>query len=282
MDDTPQAKRGNDMQANTGRLDGKVALITGAGSGIGAAIAQRMHAEGTCVVAFDWSGTEDSVVAALGDRAVAVRGDVRESKDVQRAVAAAVERFGKLNVVVNNAGIAVPLRPVTETEEDDYDRCLAINARGVFLGMKYGIRAMRETSPDGGAVINTASTQALDGMANMVAYCASKGAVALMTKAVAVEVAPLGIRVNAICPGPTETDIKTNSARTSVALAGEAALRDGASAVTVDEAAIRALVPAGRRLRPAEIAAMAAFLASDDASGMTGTVIPVDGGMTAR
>ena len=267
-----------------GRLADKVALVTGAGSGIGAAIARRLHAEGACVVAFDWSGAEDSIAADLNELrvgAVAVRGDVRESEDVRRAVAAAVERFGELNVIVNNAGIALPLRPVTETAEDDFDRCMAINARGVFLGMKYGIRAMLDTSPGGGSVINTASTQAIDGMANMAAYCGSKGAVAMMTKAVALEVAPLGIRVNAICPGATETAIKVNSARTSVARPDEAQPRHDSPTVTVDEAAIQSLLPIGRRIRPEEIAAVAAFLASDDAPAMTGAVVTVDGGMTA-
>jgi len=119
-------------------------------------------------------------------------------------------------------------------------------------------------------------------MANMVAYCGSKGAVALMTKAVAVEVASLGIRVNAICPGATETAIKENSARTAVAQPGQAQPRDHAPAVTVDEAAILSLMPIRRRVRPEEIAAMAAFLASDDAPAMTGAVVTVDGGMTAR
>ncbi|MGC9537462.1 SDR family NAD(P)-dependent oxidoreductase [Streptomyces sp. UG1] len=231
------------------RLAGKVAMVTSAGSAIGAAIARRLHAEGACVVAFDWSGAEDGIVAELNELragAVGVRGDIRKGDDVRRAVATAVERFGKLDVLVNNAGIAVPLRRVTETSEDDFDRGMAINARGVFLGMKHSIQAMIETSPGSGSVINTASTQSIDGMANMVACCGSKGAVALMTKAVAVEVAPLGIRVNAVCPGPTGTDIKVNSSRTAVALPDEAKTQTGSRAVTVDEAAIRSMVPIGR------------------------------------
>lgn len=269
------------MEAIPGRLKGKVALITGAGSGIGAAVARRFHAEGACVVAFDWSGAEDELVADLGSGAVAVRGDVRAADDVRGAVETAVRTFGKLDVLMNNAGVAVPLRPIMEVPEEEFDRCLAINTRGVFLGMKYGIAAMLETAPGTGSVINTASTQALAGMSDMAAYCASKGAVAQLTKAVAIEVASRGIRVNAICPGPTETDIKVNSARTSVAAPGEARRAAGGTAVTVDEAAIRAMVPMGRRVQPEEIAALASLLASDEATAMTGMLLPIDGGMTA-
>ncbi|ONH28027.1 SDR family NAD(P)-dependent oxidoreductase [Pseudofrankia asymbiotica] len=245
------------------RHDGKVVLVTGASSGMGAAMCERFVAEGASVVAVDLGGAED-VTHSLSGAALAVTADVTRGEDVRRAVTAALDEFGALDVVCNNAGITLAPTPLAEISEDDYDRVQAVNARGVFLGMKYGIAAIIRTRGRG-SVVNTASTSSLLALPGRAAYAGSKGAVAMLTRSAAVDYAAAGVRVNAICPGPTRTGIFGSAIRN----------------IPDVEARMRATVPLGRIAEPAEIAAVASFLASDEASFVTGAVLPVDGGMSS-
>jgi NAD(P)-dependent dehydrogenase (short-subunit alcohol dehydrogenase family) len=244
----------------SGRLAGKVAIITGAGSGMGRSAAVMFAAEGAKVVCADMSGDEAETAASIGAAAVAVRVDVSKSDDVQRMIATAEEHFGKLDVLFNNAGVSGKRMPLTEQDEAALDLCYAVNVKGVFLGMKYGIASMLRTG--GGSVVNTASAAALVGWKGHAAYAASKGAVVSMTQAAALDFATKGVRVNAICPGMTWT--------------GMVPFRAGNDAPPAD-----APVPPQPMQRwglPSELAAAALFLASDDSSFITGVALPVDGG----
>jgi NAD(P)-dependent dehydrogenase (short-subunit alcohol dehydrogenase family) len=248
------------------RHAGKVVLVTGAASGIGRAMCERFAAEGTRVVAADVDPKVAEVAVALGDACCSVRCDVSVAADVSDAVEAAVAAFGGLDVICNNAGITLPPTPLTEVGDDDYDRIQAVNARGVFLGMKYGIPAIIKSRADGGCVINTASTSSLRALAGRAAYGAAKSAVTSLTQTAAIEYAAARIRVNAICPGPTRTGI-FEQARANI---------PGVEVLMAEH------VPLGRVCEPSEIAAVASFLASDDASFMTGAIVVVDGGVTAK
>jgi NAD(P)-dependent dehydrogenase (short-subunit alcohol dehydrogenase family) len=253
-----------------GRLDGKVALITGAGSGIGRASALLFAAEGAAVVAVDRDGaTAEETAAAVGaaaggGRALAVAADVSRAADCAAMVAAAEERFGRLDVVFNNAGVMLPGDDdAVATGEDTWDTTFEVNAKGVFLGCKHGIPALRRAG--GGAIVNTASFVARVGAATpQLAYTASKGAVLALTRELAVIHAREGIRVNALSPGPLRTELLMRFLDTE-------AKRQ------------RRLVhiPMGRFGEAAEIARAALFLASDDSSYMTGAELLVDGGLTA-
>lgn len=246
----------------TGRLSGKVAVITGAGSGIGRAAATLFVREGARVVCADISGKEQQVAADLGESAVAVHTDVAESPAVAHMIDTAVDNFGQLDVLFNNAGYGGRHGPITEMDEQIYDRLVAVNLKGVFLGMKYGIPAMLASG--GGSVINTASSAALVGWKGKAAYAAAKGGVVQLTKSAALEFATKGVRVNAICPGMTWTG-----------------LADGGTGAP-PPADLIPPQPMARWGRPEELAAAALFLASDEASFITGTAVPVDGGYVAR
>ncbi len=242
------------------RLAGKVAIVTGAGSGMGRAAAVMFAEEGARVVCADMSGAEEETAASIGADAVAIHVDVAQAADVQRMVACAQETFGKLDVLFNNAGVSGKRMPITEQDEAALDLCYAVNVKGVFLGMKYGIAAMLQTG--GGSVINTASASALVGWKGHAAYAASKGAVVSMTQAAALDFATQGVRVNAICPGMTWTGM--------VPFRGDHEVPPEGTMVPPQ--------PMQRWGLPQELAAAALFLASDDSSFITGVALPVDGG----
>jgi NAD(P)-dependent dehydrogenase (short-subunit alcohol dehydrogenase family) len=250
------------------RLQGKVALITGAGSGIGREASLLWASEGASIVAADIERTSAQhtadAVQAAGGGAVAVQADVARPQDCERMIAAAESEFGKLNILFNNAGIMHSQDDdAVSTDEAVWDLTMNINAKGVFFGCKYGIPALRRAG--GGAIVNTASFVAVLGAATpQVAYTASKGAVLALTRELAVVHARENIRVNALCPGPLKTEMLMKFLDT-------------------DEKKQRRLVhiPIGRFGEAKEIARAALFLVSDDASYVTGTEFLVDGGITA-
>jgi NAD(P)-dependent dehydrogenase (short-subunit alcohol dehydrogenase family) len=250
-----------------GRLEGKVALITGAGSGIGRESCLLFAAQGALVVAVDVDLAAAEATAAgvpSAGRVIAVRADVSKADDCAAMVAAAEQQFGGLHVIFNNAGIMHPDDgDAVGTTEAVWETTMDINARGVFLGCKYGVPALRRAG--GGSIINTASFVALMGAATaQVAYTASKGAVLALTRELAVVHARENIRVNALCPGPLRTPLLMNFLNT-------------------EEKKQRRLVhvPMGRFGEGREIAQAALFLASDESSFVTGTEFMVDGGITA-
>lgn len=250
------------------RLQGKVALITGAGNGIGRETALLFAAEGAQVVVVDVNRTAGEVVVreieAAGGQAIFAQADVSKAADCEAMVQAAENSFGKLNVLFNNAGIMHSDDDnAMTTEESVWDLTMAINLKGVFLGCKYGIPAIRRAG--GGSIINTASFVALVGAATpQLAYTASKGGVLAMTRELAVIHARENIRVNALCPGPLRTELLM-------------------SFLNTDEKKQRRLVhvPMGRFGEAKEIAYAALYLASDESSYVTGTDFMVDGGLTA-
>ncbi|MEW6751328.1 MAG: glucose 1-dehydrogenase [Candidatus Latescibacterota bacterium] len=250
------------------RLKDKVALITGAGSGIGRQSALLFAREGASLLAVDLNEETAAETVALirqaGGRAAACRADVARAHDCQQMVAAAEKEFGRLDVLFNNAGIMhAQDDDAVGTDEAIWDLTLAVNTKGVFLGCKYGIPALRRAG--GGSVINTASFVALMGAATpQIAYTASKGAVLALTRELAVVHAREGIRVNALCPGPLRTELLMNYLNT-------------------EEKKRRRLVhvPVGRFGEAEEVAQAALFLASDESSYITGTDFMVDGGLTA-
>jgi NAD(P)-dependent dehydrogenase (short-subunit alcohol dehydrogenase family) len=253
-----------------GRLDGKVCFVTGGASGMGRVAAAAFCREGARVVLADVHADELAAAAteaaAAGGEALPVRCDVTREEDVRAAIAAAVDRFGGLHVLYNNAGIMMAEdRSVVDTEEGVWDRTLAVNVKGIYLCCKYGIPAMIRSG--GGSVINIASFVALLGCSvPQDAYTASKGAVIALTKSLAVQFAPQGVRSNAICPGPIETPLLT-----------EWLLKDPqAKAVRL------ARNPTGRFGRPEDIVNLGIYLASDESTWTNGAVLVVDGGITSN
>jgi len=246
------------------RLKDKVALITGAGSGIGRQSALLFAKEGAAIVVVDVNEGAARETAAMIKNAIAVRADVSKARDCEQMVAAAEKEFGKLNVLFNNAGIMhAKDDDAVSTSEEVWDLTLDINAKGVFLGCKYGIPALKRAG--GGSVINTASFVARMGAATpQIAYTASKGAVLSMTRELAIIHARQNIRVNALSPGPLRTELLM-------------------SFLNTEAKKQRRLVhvPMGRFGEAEEIAKAALYLASDESSYVTGTEFLVDGGLTA-
>jgi NAD(P)-dependent dehydrogenase (short-subunit alcohol dehydrogenase family) len=250
------------------RLDNDVALITGAGSGIGRESALLFASEGAAIVVVDIAdaggGETVAAIEGAGGRAVYVHADVSKADDAARMIAAAEREFGKLTVLFNNAGILIGQDDdAISTDEAVWERTMNVNAKGVFLGCKYGIPALRRAG--GGSIINTASLVAVMGAATpQVAYTASKGAVLALTRELAIVHARENIRINALCPGPLRTDLLMKILDT-------------------DEKRQRRLVhiPMGRFGEAREIARAALFLASNDSSYVTGTEFLVDGGIRA-
>jgi NAD(P)-dependent dehydrogenase (short-subunit alcohol dehydrogenase family) len=254
----------------SGRLEGKVCLITGAGSGMGRAAAVRFAGEGARVVACDVVGDPlketVAMAEATGGRAIAVRADVAKEADVREAVRAGVKAYGRLDVLYNNAGIfPSDDHSVVDTEEAVWDKVYAVNVKGVYLVCKHGIPEL--LAAGGGSVINVASFVALVGCSvPQDAYTASKGAVIALTKSLAVQFGPKKIRANAICPGPIETPLLT--------------------AWLLKEPAEKAKrlnrIPMGRFGKSEDIVNAALYLASDEAVWTNGAALVVDGGITSN
>ncbi len=253
----------------SGRFAGKVAVITGAGGGIGRATAVRFAGEGARVVATDVQrealGETAALVGAAGGEVLAVAADVTRTADWARVADEAAARFGGVDYLFNNAGIEGAVVPVLDYPEEMFDRVLAINVKGVWLGIRALAPLLRARG--GGAIVNTASIAGLTGSPLMVAYSASKHAVVGITKSAAKGLAGDGIRVNAVCPGYIETRMMEALEEANNPADPEAVRR-----------AYSALVPMRRYGKPEEIAAFVAFLCSDDASYITGSAFTIDGG----
>lgn len=251
------------VNGQMGQLEGMVAVITGAASGMGLATAQRFVDEGASVVIADFNADVGEAAAGeLGDAVRFVRCDVARDDDVAAAVALAVGAFGRLDIMFNNAGIGGAFGPITEIESDDWDATFAVLLRGVFLGTKHAARVLIDQG-DGGVIINTASVAGQGGGGGPQAYSAAKAGVINLTESTAVELAPHAIRVNAICPGLIFTPLMHQG--------------DEAEA----ERVMSELQPYPKRGEGADIAGAAVWLAGPDSAFVTGTSITVDGGISA-
>lgn len=246
------------------RLKDKVAIVTGGASGFGAAIARHFVEEGAKVVILDLNGEGAARVAGNTGQAVAVAGDVTKRADIDRAVASAVDTFGRLDIVVNNAGWSYRNKPMLEVTEDEFDRVYAINVKSIFHMTNAAVPVMRRQG--GGSIVNIGSTGGIRPRPGLTWYNGSKGAVNLLSSAMAAELAADKIRVNCIAP-----------------VIGETALLEtfmGVPDTPENRAKFIATIPMGRMSQPDDIARACVYLASDDASFVTGVVLPVDGGRT--
>jgi meso-butanediol dehydrogenase/(S,S)-butanediol dehydrogenase/diacetyl reductase len=246
------------------RFSGKVAIVTGGASGIGAATARRLHGEGACVLIADVKGARGEALAQeLGaERALYRHVDVSSWEDIQGMVDGAVAAFGRVDILFNNAGVG-SFAATPQLSVEEWRRVIDIDLTGVFYGCRAAIPVMK--AQGGGAIINTASASGLAGDYSFAAYNAAKGGVVNYTRAAGIDHARDGVRINAVCPGPVDTPIIA-----------------GIDAWPGVREAWNQRVPMGRFARPEEIAGVVAFLASDDASYMTGAVIAIDGGLTAH
>lgn len=253
------------------RLDGKAALITGGASGIGAAMARAFVEEGARVIVADLDEARgQALVAEIGDSARFQRLDVAVAESCRAAMAACQDAFGRLDVLVNCAGIGL-VGNVQETRQADWDRLLAVNVTGVFLCSQAGVDVMLAQDPPGGSVINISSVAAQVGLERRFAYSATKGAVLAMTKQMAIDYVQRGIRCNAILPGTIYSPFVEGYL--------ERFHKENKAEMV---AQLHARQPLGRMGTPEEIADLAVYLASDQASFMTGSGIVIDGGLTAR
>jgi len=245
------------------RLDGKTALVTGAGSGIGKCIAETYAREGARVALADIDlAAAQSAARAIGNNAIAVRCDVSKKADFAAAVAETVSAFGALDILVNNAGATHVNKPMLDIGEDEYDRIFAVNVKGVFLGCQAVVPVFRKQGS--GVIINIGSTAGLRPRPGLSAYNATKGAVHILTKSLAAELAPDRIRVCAIAPVATDTPL----------------LPSFLGPAQGQREKFIATVPLGRLAQPQDIANAALFLASADAEFVTGNIVEVDGGRT--
>ena len=246
------------------RFEGKVAIVTGAGAGIGRAAAVLLGKEGAKVIACGRTGAkcEETVrmIKESGGEADFVEVDVSKATDAQRMAQTAIDRYDKLDILVNSAGVEGPIAPTDALSEEDWDEVVSINLKGVFLSSKYSIVEMLKRG--GGAIVNVASIVGVQGDANVPAYCASKGGVIALTKAMALEYATKNIRVNCICPGPIATKMLSRIADNL----GQRREWFG-----------EAHCPMGRCGTPEEVAQAVLFLATDEASYITGGILAVDG-----
>jgi meso-butanediol dehydrogenase / (S,S)-butanediol dehydrogenase / diacetyl reductase len=252
-----------------GRLKDKITLITGAGSGMGRATALRFAREEAKVAVVDWiekSAQETArQIKAEGGDAIAIHADVSKSADASRMVSQTVARWGRLDIIYNNAGIG-PACLLHEMSEEEWDLCLDVNLKGVFLGCKY---ALPELMKHGGVILSTASISGVEGTNGIAHYCASKAGIIALTKVVAMDYAKYGIRANCICPGGIDTAMAKSHMPDDPAVAAEF------------QKFVNNLHPLNRMGRPEEIAATALFLCSDEASFITGQSVIVDGGWMA-
>jgi NAD(P)-dependent dehydrogenase (short-subunit alcohol dehydrogenase family) len=244
------------------RLDGRFAIVTGGGAGIGREICRRLASEGAAVAVLDIRGQSAEAVAgelaSCGSRALALEADVAEAAQVDSAIAEAEAAFGRLDILVNNAGVR-HVRSITEETVEGWRRTLDVDLTGAFLCLQRAVPAMRRQG--GGKVVNIGSISGMRGFVNRAAYCAAKAGLHGLTRQAAAELAPLNIQVNAIAPGYIDTALATYTAETVTAML--------------------ATSPTRRRGDAAEVAGLAAFLSSADSDLITGAVIPLDGGVTS-
>jgi NAD(P)-dependent dehydrogenase (short-subunit alcohol dehydrogenase family) len=255
-----------------GRFSGKVCVITGAAGGIGRAVAVRLASEGARLVLVDLDATalaaSQTAGQNAGGEAITVAADVTRVADVERYVRTAVEAFGGIDRFFNNAGILGAVAPLTEYPEEMFDRVIAVNLKGVWLGLKTVAPAM--VARGGGAIVNTASIAGLRGTPHLIAYTASKHAVVGMTRTASMELVRRGIRVNAICPAPIDT-----------AMAAEMEQKARPNDPGAFHARMESSIPMRRYGTADEVASLVTFLLSDDASYINGGIYPVDGGSMA-
>jgi NAD(P)-dependent dehydrogenase (short-subunit alcohol dehydrogenase family) len=259
------------MAGSYARFTGKTGIVTGAGMGIGAAVARALADEGAAVAVFDRNAAAAEQVSAqineAGGRAIAVVGSVSDAADAQRAVAAAVQAFGGLDVLVNNAGVVI-YGGVPDYREQDWDTVVDTNLKGQFLMTKYAVPRISERG--GGAIVNLASVQAIASQREVASYSASKGGVVSLTKSLALDLAGDRIRVNCVLPGSVRTPMLRHAAE----------LAPGDPEQTIETWG--RIHPRGTVIEPEEIAAVVLFLLSADASAMTGAAVVADAGLTAQ